>query len=238
MLPIKNSIAFVTGANRGLGLAFAKELLRRGASKVYAGVRNPESVDIPGVVAIRLDVTDPASAAAAASQAGDVTLLVNNAGIAQLVPSALDASHADVARRIFDTNYFGVLHVTQAFAPVLSANGGGAIVNILSDASWLTYPFLAPYAASKSAAWSLTNATRMDLRAQGTLVQGVHVGFLDTDMTAGFDVPKTAPSTVAGLSLDGVEAGKEEIIADEGTLRTKASLSGAEAFYLNPPAIG
>ncbi|MFL6708562.1 MAG: SDR family oxidoreductase [Massilia sp.] len=237
MSNIKNSVAFVTGANRGLGLAFAKELLKRGATKVYAGVRNPETVDIPGVIAVRLDVTDPASAAAAAAQCADVTLLVNNAGIAQLLPTALDATHAEVAHRIFATNYFGVLNVTQAFAPVLAANGGGAIVNILSDAVWISRPFLAAYAASKAAAWALTNASRIELRDQKILVQGVHVGFLDTDMTHGFDMTKTAPASVASQSLDGVENNVEEVIADEGTRAVKAGLSGPDNAYLNPPEI-
>ena len=180
---IKHSVAFVTGANRGLGLAFARALLARGASKVYAGVRNPEGVDIPGVIAVRLDVTDPASVAAAAAQCGDVTLLVNNAGIARVMPSMLDAQLADVAREVFETNYYGVMNVSQAFAPVLAANGGGAIVNVLSDAVWVARPFLSAYAASKAAAWSFTNALRIELRGQHTLVQGVHVGFMDTDMT-------------------------------------------------------
>ena len=234
---IKHSVAFVTGANRGLGLAFARELLARGASKVYAGVRNPDGVDIPGVIAIRLDVTDPASVAAAAAQCGDVTLLVNNAGIARVMPSMLDAELATVAREVFETNYYGVLNVSQAFAPVLAANGGGAIVNVLSDAVWVARPFLSAYAASKAAAWSFTNSLRIELRAQETLVQGVHVGFMDTDMTHGFDMQKTHPDAVVAQSLDGVEQGAEEILADAVTVAIKASLSGQQAAYLSPAEI-
>ncbi|KQV85377.1 short-chain dehydrogenase [Massilia sp. Root351] len=233
---IKNSVAFVTGANRGLGLAFAQELVARGASKVYAGVRNPEGVDIPGVTAIRLDVSDPASVAAAVAQAGDVTLVVNNAGIARVLPSMLAPGLVDMAREIFETNYYGVMHVSLAFAPVLKANGGGAIVNVLSDAAWIASPLLSAYSASKSAAWSFTNSLRRELEAQGTSVQGLHVGFIDTDLTQGFDVPKVQPSEVARQSLDGVEAGKKEVLADQGTRALKAGLSDEHAPYLAPAA--
>lgn len=236
-MKIKNSVAFVTGANRGLGLAFAKELVVRGASKVYAGVRNPEGVDIPGVIAIRLDVSDPASVAAAVAQAGDVTLLVNNAGIARLLPSMLDPGLVEAAREIFETNYYGVMHVSLAFAPVLKANGGGAIVNVLSDATWVAAPFLSAYAASKAAAWSFTNSLRIELHGQGTSVQGQHVGFIDTDLTHGFDVPKVQPSEVVIQSLDGVEAGLKEVPADKGTRAIKASLSTGQAAYLNPETV-
>jgi NAD(P)-dependent dehydrogenase (short-subunit alcohol dehydrogenase family) len=235
-MKIENAVAFVTGANRGLGLAFAKELVARGARKVYAGVRNPEGVNIPGVIAIRLDVSDPASVAAAVAQAGDVTLLVNNAGIARLLPSMLDPGLVEAAREIFETNYYGVMHVSLAFAPVLKANGGGAIVNVLSDATWVAAPFLSAYAASKSAAWSFTNSLRIELQAQGTSVQGLHVGFIDTDLTHGFDVPKVQPSEVVIQSLDGLEAGLQEVLADKGTRAIKASLSTEQAAYLIPEA--
>lgn len=234
---IKNSIAFVTGANRGLGLAFAQELLARGAAKVYAGMRNTDGVDIPGVVPVRLDVTDADAVARAAADCPDVTLLVNNAGIARLQEGTLDAAAIDMAREIFDTNFYGVIRVTQAFAPILARNGGGAVINVLSDAAWFSRPFLAAYSASKSAAWSYTNALRIDLRGQGTLVQGLHVSFMDTDMTAGFDMQKTSPRTVAQQGLDGIEQGREEVLADAVTASVKASLGGADAVYLNPPDI-
>ena len=130
---IENSVAFVTGANRGLGLAFAKELLGRGVKKLYAGVRNPDGVDLPGVIPVKFDVTDAAAVAAAALCCNDVTLLVNNAGIARVDASALDPAVIDNAREIFETNFYGIIRASQAFAPVLSANGGGAIVNVLSD---------------------------------------------------------------------------------------------------------
>lgn len=236
-MEIKNSVAFVTGANRGLGLAFAQELLARGAARVYAGMRDIGGVEIPGVVPVQLDVTDPLSVAQAAAQCADTTLLVNNAGIARILDSTLDPALADMAREIFATNYYGVISVTQAFAPALVRNGG-AIVNVLSDAVWLARPFLSAYSASKSAAWSFTNALRLELREQGVTVQGLHISFMDTDMTRGFDMPKIAPRTVAQRSLDGVVQGLDEVMADEFTASVKASLGGAQALYLDPPAIG
>jgi NAD(P)-dependent dehydrogenase (short-subunit alcohol dehydrogenase family) len=236
-MDIKNSIAFVTGANRGLGLAFAQELLARGAAKVYAGMRNIEGVNIPGVVPVKLDVTDADSIQRAAAQCADVTLLVNNAGIARILESTLDAGVIDMAREIFETNFYGVIRVSQAFAPILKRNGGGAVVNVLSDATWFSRPFLSAYSASKSAAWSYTNALRLELRAQGTLVQGLHISFMDTDMTAGFDIAKTSPRVVAQRSLDGVQQGREEITADDFTASVKASLGSAEPVYMNPPEI-
>jgi len=236
-MEIKNSVAFVTGANRGLGLAFARELLARGAAKVYAGMRNTGGVDLPGIVPVRLDVTDPASVAAAAAQCQDVTLLVNNAGIARILDSALDPGVEAMAREIFETNFYGLLRMSQAFAPVLKRGGAGAIVNVLSDATWFSRPFLSAYSASKSAAWSYTNALRIELRAQSTLVQGLHVSFMDTDMTAGFDMPKTSPRSVAAQSLDGVALNREEVTADAFTAAVKAGLGGLDAHYFNPPKI-
>lgn len=236
-MDIKNSIAFVTGANRGLGLAFAQELLARGAAKVYAGMRNTEGVNIPGIVPVKLDVTDADSVARAAAGCPDVTLLVNNAGIARILDSTLDTGVIAMAREIFETNFYGVIRVSQAFAPILKRNGGGAVINVLSDAAWFSRPFLSAYSASKSAAWSYTNALRIELRGQGTLVQGLHISFMDTDMTAGFDMAKTSPRVVAQRSLDGLQQGREEITADDFTASVKASLGGADPVYLNPPEI-
>jgi NAD(P)-dependent dehydrogenase (short-subunit alcohol dehydrogenase family) len=234
---IQNAIAFVSGANRGLGLAYAKALLARGASKVYAGVRNPGGETIPGVIQVKLDITDPASVAAAAAACGDTTLLINNAGIARILPSMLEPEFVAVAQEIFETNYYGTVRLSQAFAPILTANGGGAIINVLSDAVWLARPFLSAYSASKAAAWAYTNSLRLELRERRILVQGVHVGFMDTEMTKGFDMQKTSPDLVVAQSLDGVVNGAEEILADAHTIALKASLSGAQPQYLNPPEI-
>ena len=194
---IQNSVVFITGANRGLGLAFAHEALKRGAKKVYAGARSPTDANTPGIVQVRLDVTDPTSIAEAATQCGDTTVLVNNAGIGRLTSSTLDSAMIDVTREVFETNYYGTIMVSQAFAPILSKNGGGAIINVLSDASWHARPMLAAYSASKSAAWSFTNALRIELRKQKTLVLGLHVSFIDTDMTKGYEMKKINPRQVA-----------------------------------------
>ena len=187
---IQDSVLFITGANRGLGLAFAEEALKRGAKKVYAGVRKPTDASRPGIIQVRLDVTDHPSIAEVANQCRDTTLLINNAGIARLTSSTLDPSMIESARDIFETNYFGTIAVSQAFAPILARKGGGAIINVLSDATWYARPMLAAYSASKSAAWSFTNALRIELRGQKTAVLGLHVSFMDTGMTHGFDMIK------------------------------------------------
>jgi NAD(P)-dependent dehydrogenase (short-subunit alcohol dehydrogenase family) len=233
VMKVRNSIAFVTGANRGFGLAFARELVARGAKTVYAGVRNPDGFDVPGLVPVRLDVTDPASVSAAAARCGDVTLLVNNAGIARPSSGALDPALTDTARKIFETNFYGMIHATQAFAPVISANGGGAIINVLSDATWFAQPVLAAYSATKSAAWSFTNALRIELREKGTQVLALHVGYMDTDLTKGLDIKKIDPRQVAAHTLDGLENGSNEVLADEQTNAIKRSLSTPQAYYLN-----
>lgn len=220
---MENTVALVTGANRGIGQQFARLLLERGAKKVYATARTIERITVPGVVALPLDITDPQSVSAAAEQAQDVTLLVNNAGVSHaqdVVTGDLDKIRAEV-----ETNVFGTLAMVRAFSPVLARNGGGAIVNILSAASWFTYPGSSSYAVSKAAQWSLTNGMRLELRAQGTTVTGVHVGMVDTDMTAGLDVEKTDPAEFVRIVLDGLEKGRPEIVADDLSQRAKAALA-------------
>lgn len=223
-MEIKGSVALVTGANRGLGRRFAAALLERGAAKVYAAARNPESVDLPGVVPLKLDVTDPESVRAAAEIASDVTLVVNNAG-SSTGASLLNGSLEDI-RLEMDTHFFGTLAVTRAFAPVLERNGGGAVLNVLSVLSWITNPSVAAYSAAKSAAWSLTNALRQELAPQKTLVTALHVGYMDTDMAAHVDGPKSDPAVVAGLALDGVEEGRFEVLGDELSRGVQAGLAG------------
>jgi NAD(P)-dependent dehydrogenase (short-subunit alcohol dehydrogenase family) len=228
---IQNAVVLVTGANRGIGLAFARALLARGARKVYAAARDPATVTLPGVQALQLDVTQPEQIAAAAQQATDVSLVINNAGIAQ--PGGFLAEGSDaVARRIFETNFFGVLNVSKAFAPVLKANGGGALLNVLSVASWVNGGELAAYSASKSAAWSLTNALRHELAAQKTQVLGLHMAYVDTDLTRGFEVPKSSAETIVQRALDGLEAGADEVLADELTQQVRQGLTAARPVYL------
>ncbi|TWO72844.1 SDR family oxidoreductase [Caenimonas sedimenti] len=230
-MQLKNAVVLITGANRGIGLAFAREALARGARKVYAAARDPATVRLEGVEAIRLDVTDADQVARAAAHCGDVTLLINNAGIA--APGGFLADPTlESARRQFETNFFGPLRMAQAFAPVLARNGGGAILNVLSIASWLNRPLLGVYGSTKSAAWALTNGLRHELRAQGTLVTGLHMGFVDTDLTRGIDMPKSTPESVVRQALDAVEAGQEEVLADDVTRQVKASLASAQSAYL------
>ena len=230
-MEITNSIALVTGANRGLGRHFAAQLLDRGAAKVYAAARNPSAVDLPGVVPIRLDVTDPASVAEAAAAAPDVTLLVNNAGISTHV--RLSDGDLDDIRREMETHYFGTLEVTRTFAPKLAANGGGAILNVLSMLSWAHYPNYGGYSAAKAAEWALTNVIRQELAPAGIDVTALHVGYMDTDMAGYVDASnKVDPAAVAATALDGVQARVPEVLADAVARRTKAALSeGLELLY-------
>lgn len=230
-MKIENAVVLVTGANRGIGLAFTRELLARGARKVYAGARDPATVLETGVQPLRLDVTKSDDLAATAELASDVTLVINNAGIAQ--PGGFLATDSEeVARRIFETNFFAMLRVSKAFAPALKANGGGALLNVLSVASWVNGGELAAYSASKSAAWSLTNALRNELAAQRTQVLALHMAYVDTDLTHGFDVPKSSPELIVERALDGLESGLDEVLADELTLQVKRGMTAARPSYL------
>jgi NAD(P)-dependent dehydrogenase (short-subunit alcohol dehydrogenase family) len=224
-MQVQGTIALVTGANRGIGKAFAHALLERGAAKVYAAVREVSTVSDtdPRLVPVQLDVTDADRVAAVARELDDVHLVVNNAGIAR--PGTPLSAELDAARAELEVNYVSLIATTQAFAPVLAANGGGAFVNVLSVGSWIGTPTLSTYAASKSAAWNFTNAARIELKRQGTHVVGVHVGYVDTDLTAALEVDKTAPSAVATAALDAVEAEEPEAIVDDLSRQIKASLS-------------
>ena len=229
-MKLQDAVVFITGANRGLGRAFAEAALAAGAAKVYAAARDPASVDLPGVVPVQLDVTDPTQVAAAAARCGDVTLLINNAGI--LRPGSLMAGDAlGAARAEFDTNFFGPWALTQAFAPVLAANGGGAVLNVLSALSWVTLPGVATYSASKAATWALSNGLRQERKAQGTQVTSLHVAYMETDMARGVNAPKVAPADVARQALQGVADGAFEVLADETTRQVKQSLSSATPAY-------
>ena len=220
-MDISGATALVTGANRGIGRHLAAQLIARGAT-VYATARRPELIDLEGVERLALDITSPESVAAAAAVATDVDLLVNNAGIATTATllGDLDAAHADM-----DTNVWGTLSVIRAFAPVLSANGGGTIVNIASGASWLAMPGASAYAVSKAALWNMGNALRHELADQGTSVMSVHLGVADTDMTAGVSMAKIDPADVARATLDGVERGEYEVVVDEQTALIKQMLA-------------
>jgi NAD(P)-dependent dehydrogenase (short-subunit alcohol dehydrogenase family) len=234
-MDVTNATVFITGANRGLGLAFARAARSRGAAKVYAGMRNTSGFDEPGIIPVRIDVTDKASIAAAAELAADTTLLINNAGIAALIDGPLANDVEEQSQRLFDTNYYGVVRVTQAFEHVLLAKPHAAIINVLSDIVWLPRPILTPYAASKAAAWSYTNQLRFHLRERGVQVLGLHVGFVDTDLTNGIDVPKASPENVVRQTYDALVAGKSEVMADKGTAVLKSTLAAEVPGYITPP---
>lgn len=221
---VDGATALVSGANRGLGAVFVTELLERGAARIYAGSRGGARVTAdPRVVPVDLDVTDPALVAAAAERCPDVTLLVNNAGVMSLRPLIV-ADDDSAARADMEVNYFGTLRMCRAFAGILAQNGGGALVNVLSVASWIAPPASGSYGASKAAAWSMTNAVRIELHEQGTLVTAVHAGFIDTDMALRVKAPKISPQDVVRQALDGVERGQVEILADDESRRVKQAL--------------
>lgn len=221
-MKIQGSVAFVTGANRGLGRQFAQQLVARGA-KVYAAARNPESVTLDGVIPIQIDITDLASVSAAAELAADTTLLVNNAGTTSY-NGLLDGPMDDI-RTQMESHFFGTLNVTRAFAPHLVANAPGAILNVASVLSWRHLPGIGAYSAAKAALWAQTDAVREELAPKGVAVTGLYVGFMDTDMAAGVDAEKSDPAHVAAAALDGVEAGLAEVLGDELTRSVKAGLS-------------
>ncbi|MET9731070.1 SDR family oxidoreductase [Streptomyces sp. NPDC006458] len=221
MTTIEGATALVTGGSRGIGRALVAALYERGAKKVYATARDPRTVTHPDAVPLALEVSDPASVAAAAEQAQDVTILINNAGAA-VNASYLDAPVDDV-RREFETNFYGPLLVTRAFVPVVERNGGGHLLNVHSVLSWVALG--GSYSASKAALWSQTNSLRLDLKPRGIEVTGLHVGYVDTDMTAGVDAPKSTPESVAAQALDGIAANAPEVLADELTRQVKAGLS-------------
>ncbi|MDI9898087.1 SDR family oxidoreductase [Rhodococcus sp. IEGM 1381] len=222
MVSIEGATVLVTGGQRGLGKATVDALLERGAVKVYATARNPREDSDPRIFPVALDVTDADSVAALGDTASDVSIVFNNAGAPGTTP-LLTTSIEDV-RAVFETNVFGALRIAQEFAPILKANGGGALIDIHSVLSWLGGA--GAYGASKAAIWSATNSLRLELAPQGTLVVGVHLGYTDTDMIAELDVPKNDPLDVARQILDAIEAGETEVLADDLTRHVKSILSG------------
>ncbi|RJU00297.1 SDR family NAD(P)-dependent oxidoreductase [Arthrobacter frigidicola] len=231
-MQIQGSTVLITGANRGIGAEFVRQLKARGAGKIYATARDTDSIQLPGgvegVEVLGLDITDDDQIEAVAARAVDVDLLINNAGVAS--GADLLTGDLEVIRREFEINFFGALKMTRAFAPVLGANGGGAVLNVLSAAAWFSAPGATSYAASKAAAWSLTDATRVQLADQGTEVLGLHMALVDTEMTAGIDAPKTHPADVVAAALDGIEQSRTEVLADPITVGLKSGL------HLDPAA--
>jgi NAD(P)-dependent dehydrogenase (short-subunit alcohol dehydrogenase family) len=222
MTTLEGAVVLVTGGNRGIGKAIVDDLLTRGVRKVYATARDPRPSTDDRVVTLPLEVTDQASIDALAAAAPDVTVLINNAG-ASSPDTYLDAPMKDI-RSVFEINFFGPLNLTRAFVPIIERNGGGHILNAHSALSWVAWH--GAYAATKAAFWLQTNAIRLELLDRGIGVTGLHMGYVDTDMTAAVTSPKENPADIAKAALDGIEAGAFEVLADETSRQTKAALSG------------
>ncbi|MGB3125053.1 MAG: SDR family oxidoreductase [Pseudomonas sp.] len=230
-MDIRGKVVLVTGANRGLGKAFVVALLEAGAAKVYAAARDRSSVNIPGSTPIALDITDPTSVQRAAEQYTDVSVLINNAGFLKY-GSLLAEDSIENLQQHLEVNTFGTLRVTRAFAPILAKQGGGALINILSVLSWLSPPGSGGYSISKSAQWGLTNGLRGELREQNTLVIGVHPAYIDTDMVADIQAPKSTPQEVVAITLKALSEDREEALITDMTHAVKASLSTDTPVYL------
>lgn len=232
MVAVAGRVVVVTGGRRGLGAALVDEVLARGARKVYSTARSAHVDDRREVVTAELEVRSTASVAALAEVASDAEIVFNNAGI--LLPAPLLDGDFERVTETFDVNVFGLLRVARAFAPILAANGGGALVNMHSVLSWLAGA--GAYGASKAAAWSVTNSLRVELARQHTQVVGVHAGFIDTAMVSAIEVPKAEPADVAARIVDGLEAGATEVLADDTTVAVKAALSGPVEHLVLPAA--
>jgi NAD(P)-dependent dehydrogenase (short-subunit alcohol dehydrogenase family) len=235
---IEGRVALVTGANRGIGLALVEALLERGARRVYAAARRPEALaDLAGlsqgvVVPLKVDITRADEVEQAAARAGDVDLLINNAGVVGHKFAGFDDPvWLEAARQEYEVNVVGPLRVSQAFAPVLARHGGGTIVNLSSVAGLVGMPPVLTYSTTKAALHSLTQSTRQALRGQGTRVVGVYPGPVETDMAADFPFPKVSAASVAHAILDGLEEGLEEIYPDP------FAREYGEAYAVNPKGL-
>ena len=229
MPSLNGAVVLVTGANGGIGTHFVHDALARGASKVYATARTPRTWKDERIIPLTLDVTDPASIQAAVEAAGDVTVLINNAGASVASPGILSHTDEEIRNNV-ETNFLGPLFLARAFAPILSARDESVIIDIHSAMSW--YAVGGIYSATKAALWSATNSLRLELAPEGVHVVGVHVGWVDTAMAAHTTDPKTDPADLVRIVLDAVEAGEYEVLADETSVQLKAGLSAPiEALY-------
>jgi len=228
-MKIKGTVALVTGANRGLGLSFVEALIEFGAAKIYATARDPEALSpLVGkypdqVTPLALDVTRQDQVDAAVINAPDVTLLINNAG-ALVQRGLIEANDLSGLELEMAVNVYGVARMCQGFAPVIEANGGGAIANMLSNASMVNFPAFGTYSASKAAAMSLTDCLRYEVLERGIEVFGVYAGFIDTDMIDNISGEKTSPSEIANNTLRGIEAGDVDIDTDHKVKNTRQEL--------------
>ena len=199
----------VTGANRGIGQALVEEALRRGATRIYAGTRQPLSHSDGRVTPLTLDVTNAAQTQAAVERVESLDILINNAGVGLYD----DLSDRAALEQHLAVNLYGTYDVTQAFLPLLTRSRG-AIVNVLSMAAFAALPVIPAYSISKAAAFSLSQSLRALLAGRGVSVHAVMTGPVDTDMSRGLDAPKASPESVARAIFDGLEKGEEEIFPD------------------------
>jgi NAD(P)-dependent dehydrogenase (short-subunit alcohol dehydrogenase family) len=223
MVEVAGKVVVITGGRRGLGAALVDEVIARGARKVYSTARSAYTDDRAEVITKELEVGSADSVQKLADIAGDAEIVFNNAGI--FLPEPLLTGSFQHITETFDINVFGPLRIARAFAPILAANGGGAIVNMHSVLSWLGGS--GAYGASKAAIWSVPNSLRVELTPQNTQVVGVHAGLIDTEMAAGMALPKSTPAQIAKQIVDGLESGAVEVLADDLTVNVKAALSGS-----------
>ncbi|MEV6531137.1 SDR family oxidoreductase [Streptomyces sp. NPDC051639] len=222
MTDIAGQAVIVTGANGGLGRQWVAQALVRGAAKVYATDVTPGTWDDARVTPLVLDVTREETIDAVVAAASDATILINNAGIALRDP-IMTVEDAKL-RHVFDVNFFGTVTVTRRLAPVIVANGGGAILNVISLLSWLSLP--AAYSAAKAALWSVTNAFRLELAPHGVDLVALHMGYTATPMTEALNVVKNDPADIVRAGLDGIQDGSLEVLADQWSVEVKAALAG------------
>jgi NAD(P)-dependent dehydrogenase (short-subunit alcohol dehydrogenase family) len=228
-MQVQGAIALVTGANGGIGQYYIQGLQAAGATRIYAGARNPDSLkdiaaaDLDRIIPISLDITNEASVKAAVEAYSDVTLLINNAGVGFNQRLVADVNF-DKMRSEIEVNYFGMLRMCLSFAPVLKMNGGGAIVNMLTVLAKINFPLNASYCASKAAALLATQGIRAELASQKTLVVGVMPGTVDTGMSKDFPPPKVAPETVVREALQAVVDEVEDVYPGEQAQEMQAQL--------------
>jgi len=219
-MKLRDTIALVTGANQGLGKCYTEELLRLGAARIYACALSLDWLEPlcethgPRIVPLKLDVTDPNDIAAAVEAAPDLTVLLNNAGVLE-AKGLIEAGSLDCFRREMEVNVFGLANMSLAFAPVISANGGGAIINMLSAASLANFPPFGTYCATKAGAMSITHCLRYELKNRDIQVFGIYAGLIDTDMLNSVGGEKSDPKDIAAAALKAVEAGIPDIDTDD-----------------------
>jgi NAD(P)-dependent dehydrogenase (short-subunit alcohol dehydrogenase family) len=228
-MQVSDAVVLVTGANGGIGSHFVQELLHLGAAKIYVCARSAPklsslvALDPARIVPVELDVTNLQSVQAAAEQCQDVTVLINNAGNS-FNQGLIAAADLEAARAEIEVNYFGMLSMCRAFAPILKRKGGGAIVNVLSLLGRVNLPFSGSYSASKAAAISMTQGVRAELAAQGTLVVAVMPGTVDTDLAKEWPNPKVSPAEVAQTTLQALIDGEEDVYPGEQAKQVSAQL--------------